>query len=125
MFCLFTHYITVFMCFMGRAYCFMESNHQICDVYKSIMFEKLRHCGTFLCQQIFIRCNPESCSEHIKDGANIYLHDYVTLLAPVCDVFLCVCEISNQSTSKQPDHVLDLNNPMPCCIKHDAMPLWY
>ena len=41
---------------------------------------------------------------HITGGANIYLFVCVSLLIPVCPVCVCLCVISNQSTSK--NHVI-------------------
>ena len=64
--------------------------------------------------EVFIHCNKGSCCEHITGGVNIYLYGCVSLLAPECVVYLCVfvfvCVISNQSTSKKAHHVSDLVN---------------
>ena len=47
----------------------------------------------------------------MASGVNVYLCECVSLLVPVCAVYLCVyvCVISNQSTSKKPHYVLDLS----------------
>ena len=63
-----------------------------------------------------MKCNTDSCSEHITGGVNLYLSGCVGRLAPVCDVCfwvrarararvcvcVSVCVISNESTSKRP-----------------------
>ena len=65
-----------------------ESDQQICDFYKSKIFESkdtVEHCKiNFLYQQIFIQCDTDSCCEHIKSGENIYLYGCVGLLDPEC-----------------------------------------
>ena len=58
-----------------------------------------------------IQCNTDSCCEYMAGGVNIYLYGCVSLLVLECAVYVCVyvCIISNQSTSKKPCYVSDLN----------------
>ena len=68
-------------------------------LHKSVIFEKQRHYRTLYIKEIFdisklfIECNTDSCCEHIAGGVNVYLYGCVSLLAPVCGVCLCVCDI--------------------------------
>ena len=98
---------------------------------KSVTFEKQIYRGTLhskflisanvssdvIQSKLFIQYNTESCCEHMTGSINIYLHACVGPLCVPC-VFVSVCVISNQSTSKKPSHVLDLSKLMACCIKH-------
>ena len=55
--------------------------------------------------------NTGKCCEHVTGGVNIYLYGCVSLLAlefALC-VFVFVCVISNQSTSKKPHYLADLS----------------
>ena len=55
----------------------------------------------------------------VTGGVNIHLYGYISLIAPVCPVFVFV--ISNQSTSR--NHVIRVRrsiNLFLCCIKHTA-----
>ena len=68
--------------------------------------------------ELFVQCNKDSCCEHITSRANIYLYRCVSLLVVECTVCLCVvcvgvfvyvCVILNQSTSKQPYYMSDFS----------------
>ena len=63
----------------------------------------------------------DSCSEHITVGLNIYLFGCVSLLAPECAECGClwvfVCVISNESTSKKPHYLSDLSKPVTLLLK--------
>lgn len=55
----------------------------------------------FWCQQIIHSVQYRYCCEHITGGVYIYFYGCVSLLAPLCGVFVCLCIISNQITSKK------------------------
>ena len=90
------------------------------DFYKSVIFEKERHCRKYMfdISEYSIQCNADSSCEHMTSGVNIYLNRYVNILAPECAVCACVCMcvyvISSQGTSKNPDYVV------PGICKYDA-----
>ena len=48
----------------------IESNQQICDIYKTVIFEKQRYCGT-------LQCNTESCCEHVTGDVDIQCAVYL------------------------------------------------
>ena len=56
----------------------------------------------------FIVIQIADVSMHITGGVDIYLYGCVSLLAPVCNVCLCVCDIKSEFQQKT-DYVLDLS----------------
>ena len=91
-----------------------------------VIFEKQKHFGPlqskFCISKLFIQCNAGTCCVHITGHVNdIYLDVCVSLLVPVCPMWLSMCMILNNSTSK--NHVIQSKlsiNLIPCCIKHTA-----
>ena len=81
----------------------MASNRKTRDFYKWVIFEKKRHTGKYILDisELLIQSNTDSCCVHITGGVNIYLFEYVNLLAPECAVSLCVGVIWNESSSKK------------------------
>ena len=75
---------------------------------KYILESKFLISGNYLFNVI-----KDSCSEHITVGSNIYLFGCVSLLAPECAECIClcvfVCVVSNESTSKKPHYLPDVN----------------
>ena len=65
--------------------------------------------------ELLIHCHKGSFFKYITGGVNMRLYECVSLLAPECAVSLCmcmyvfVCVISNQSTSKKPNYVLGIS----------------
>ena len=98
-FVLFTPYLSVFFVFHAswEEHNLIKSNQQIAGSYKSVYFEKQKHCGTlsskFFCiREILIQwSNTDSCCQHITGGVNIYLHECVSVLALVSAVCPCLC----------------------------------
>ena len=89
----------------------IESNWQICDFYKWVIFD---------ISKLLIHCNTDSCYEDITGGVNICLYGCVSLLASISlYLSLCVCvrvcacvracmrAILNQSTIKKLHYVSD------------------
>ena len=80
---------------MGKT--LIESNQKIYDYYKSVFFENQRHCGTmyskFLISGYYsvnvILIAPVSVSTW--QVFNILLNSHVSLLAPVCALYICLC----------------------------------
>ena len=64
----------------------IESNQQIYDFYKRVIFEKQKHCGEYIfdTSDLSIQCNTHSCCEDITGAVNMYLYECVSLLAPEC-----------------------------------------
>ena len=64
-------------------------------------------------------------------GLNMYVYEYVSLLAPDCAVCLCDCAVCvcvyDQITVPAKNHITcqTLVNLMPCCIKHTSRSFWY
>ena len=75
------------LCVLWEGPSLIQSNQQICDFYKLVIFKKERHYGTM--QSKFLI----SANEHITGCVNIYLYECVSLLALICVVcdFVCVC----------------------------------
>ena len=66
--------------------------------------------------KLFIQCYTDSCCDHITGG--VYLYGCVSLLAPVCAVFLHLCVWYQMGVlAKKQLHVLDLSKLTPCCLK--------
>ena len=73
--------------------------------------------------QWITQCNTDSCCEHMTGGANIYLYGCVSLLAPKCDVYLCVyVRVWYQIRVPSKNYIMCQTsvNLRPCCIKHIA-----
>ena len=81
-----------------------ESNQQVYDFYKSVIFEKHWHCNLCI-SKLFIHCNASSCCVQVTGDATISLYMWVRLFAPVSSVFLSMCDIEYESTSKKPCHL--------------------
>ena len=103
-FCLFIPFLSLFVFHRKNLVLWHLINRY--DFCKWIIFGKKRHFRKqiFDTSELFIQCNKDSCCEHIAVGVNIYLHGCVGLLAPVC-----VCLISNHSTSEKSHHVSNLS----------------
>ena len=104
-FCLFIPFLSLLFVFHRKNLALWHLINRY-DFHKWIIFEKKRHCRKqiFDTSELFIQVNKDCCCEHIAVGVNIYLHGCVSLLAPVC-----VCLISNHSTSKKSHHVSNLS----------------
>ena len=60
-------------------------------LYTEVIFENQRQCGNLWHQQLFIQWNTNSCREYITGDFNIYLCQWVSLLALLCVVYHCLC----------------------------------
>ena len=102
-----------------------ESNQQVCDFYKWAVFLNQGHCGT-LQRKFLISANYsfiviQTAAVSTLQVVLIYIYmsesGYWVLLVP--HGFVCVCLISNRSTSKKPCHLCQtLVSLTPCYIKH-------
>ena len=128
MWMLFIYTISIsIICVSQEEHSLIASNLQIYDLYKCIIFEKKRHCGKYIfyISELLIQRRKDSCCEPITGAAKIYLYGCVILLPSECVVCLCVCAISNQSTSKKP-HVSDLGKLDVLLHKtHASRSFWY
>ena len=108
-FCLFTPFLLYFniICISQEHPTHMASNRKTRHFYKWVIFEKKRHTGKYILgiSELLIQSNTDSCCVHITGGVNIYLFEYVSLLAPECAVSLCVDVIWNESSSKKRHYV--------------------
>ena len=111
-FCLFTQYLSVFLFHRKNLFLLNLINRYI----KSVTFEKQRHYGTLqskflisanyllnvIQRKLFIKCNTESCCEHITDSIDIYLCACASQLAPVYAMYLCLsmCDIKSEYQQK-------------------------
>ena len=94
---------TVFIsipCVSRKELTFTESIQQICDLYKSVIFEKQRHCGT-LYSNFLISANYSFNVIHTT-----IIHIPMSVLCVF--VHVCVFVMSNQSTSKNSHYVSGL-----------------
>ena len=86
------------LCLSQEERSLVESNQQMHDFYKGVIFEQQRHCGPlkskFLCQKA-IQLNTGCCYGHITGGVSIFLYVRVSILIPVCFVCLSVFMVSN------------------------------
>ena len=121
-FCLFTSILSVFFVFHRKDLVLLN---QIRRYLTSASEKYLKSIVDLtkvsdLSSKLFIQCNTGICCVHVaRDSVNIYLSVYWPLC--VLFVFICVCVISNQSTSKnQVIHVTLSVNLIPCCMKHTA-----
>ena len=96
---IYTVFISI-LCVSRKELTFTESIQQICDLYKSVIFEKQRHCGT-LYSNFLISANY---SFNVIHTTNTHTHECVVCLC-ACE---CMCVMSNQSTSKNSHYVSGL-----------------
>ena len=81
------------LCVPQEEFSLIKSNQQICGFYKdSVEISEIK----FWYQQLFTQWNTKSCREHIAGGFNIYLYGWVSLLALVCFVCLCMCDTKSE-----------------------------
>ena len=119
--CVFCFISTSIVYFSWEELTVTESNQQIYDFCKWVIFKKQRYCGKkiFDISELFIQFNALSCSKHITGGVNIYLYGCVSLLGGVLCLCLCVCVISNLILCQTSITLT------PCCIKHTARSFLY
>ena len=80
------HYFhRVFFVFHRKNLVLLNTINRYVTSIREKFFENQRH------QQLFIQWNTNSCCEHIRGGSNIYLYEWVSLLALVCVACLCLC----------------------------------
>ena len=80
------HQFLQIVCVSQEEFTLIESNQQIYDFYKRVIFEKQKHCGEYIfdTSDLSIQCNTHSCCEDITGAVNMYLYECVSLLAPEC-----------------------------------------
>ena len=83
-----------------------------------VIFEQQRHFRTL--QKTFLISANYSLNVIQSVSVSTLCH---SIGLYVCSMSLFVCMTSNQSTSKKPSHMLDLNKVTSCCIKHTARSL--
>ena len=99
-------YVSSF-CILLEGLIFIEANQQALSalwrgVVKALYTFSVKQ--TFKISELFIQYNTDSCCEQITGCVNICLHVSVSLLVPVCEV--CVCALSNRSTSNSHDQMI-------------------
>ena len=103
-FCLFTPFLSALFVFHRKNLVF---SHLMYRYTTWVIFKKKRYWKVNFWYYWIIQYNTDSCCKHMADDVNIYLYGCVNLLVWVCCVSLCVCVcvMSNQSTSKKPHYV--------------------
>ena len=113
------------LCISQEGFILVESFILVNNLFWWIIFKRkdivdLCKINVCICK-LFIHCNTSCCCLYIAGSVIIYLCVCVSLLVPVCPMWVCLCVTSNQSNSK--NHVICANpsvNLMSHCIKHIA-----
>ena len=74
--------------------------------------------------KLLIQFNTGSCCEHITGVGNMYLYGCVTLITPVCAMYLCV-RYNIRVLAKHYIMCQTSVNLTSYCIKHTARSFWY
>ena len=94
-------------CILLEGLIFIEANQQtLSALWRGVVKVLYTFCvkQTFKISKLFIQYNTDCCCEQITGCVNICLHVSVSLLVTVCEV--CVCALSNRSTSDSHDQMI-------------------